>query len=137
MNDNYYYNNLSSENCVPLLKETYNEAKAIGLVAFKHWMVSEEFLKYSIYEYDFASDCPGGLDAGYFLRKRFPWLTYKDQQQEIVKYWQKQIAARFTVKYVDTEREKHASFSLSEPFSHMVSAMILDQINIEDIGPAI
>ena len=107
LNDNYYYNQLYSGNFVPILKETYTEAKNTGVVAFNHWIVSQEHLKYSIFEYDFASDCPDGRYSGYYLRKKYPWLRHEDKNQEIVKYWQRQIAARSTVKYVYTERETH------------------------------
>ena len=103
LNDNYYLNQLSMNNYVPLLTETYQEAKTTGEVSLKHWNVTEGFNKYSVYEYSFASNCPGNFNSGYFLRRKFDWLPYVHQKQEIVEYWQKKIAAMSTVRYVERE----------------------------------
>ena len=66
LNDNYYYKELSKDNYFPLLKETYDEAKETGVVAFNHWNITKGNIKYGIYEYDFASDCPGDYYSGFF-----------------------------------------------------------------------
>ena len=83
--------------------ETYQEAKTTGEVSLKHLNVTEGFNKYSVYEYAFASDCPGTFYSGSFLRKKFDSLPYLHPKQEIVEYWQKKIAARSTVRYVERE----------------------------------
>ena len=85
-NDNYYYNQFYSDKFVPILKATYTEAKNTGVVAFNHWIVSQEHLKYSIFEYDFASDCPDGRNSGYFLRKKYPWLHTLQELQYFVPF---------------------------------------------------
>ena len=97
--DNYYLNSLSTNNYPRLLLETYKEAKATGEVSFKHWNVTEEFKKYSVYEYSFASDSPGDFFSGSFLRRKFDSLPYEHEQQDIVDYWQKKVGARSKVRY--------------------------------------
>ena len=100
-NDNYYLKALSTNNYPRLLLETYKEAKATGEVSFQHWNVTEEFKKYSVYEYSFASDCPGDFYSGSFLRRKFDSLPYEHEEQDIVDYWQKKVERGRQVRVVN------------------------------------
>ena len=109
-------NALQQNKYVPLMLETYQEAKTTGEVSLKHWNVTdtEGFDKYSIYEYAFASDYSWKLLFRIFLRRKFDSLRYLDPNQEIVEYWQKKVAARGIVRYV--EREDSAFFKVGIHF---------------------
>ena len=116
LNDNYYFNSLSTNNYAPLVLETYKEAKTTGEVSLHHWNVTEGFKKYSVYEYSFASNCPGSFYSGSFLRRKFDSLPYVDEKQEIVEYWQRKVAATSKVRYV--ERDNCAMFRWGSIFPY-------------------
>ena len=116
--DNYYVNALSDNKYQRLLLETYEEAKATGEVSFQHWNVTDDFKKYSVYEFSFNSDCPGDFYSGSFLRRRFDSLPYEHYDQDIVDYWQKKVGATSKVRYV--ERDNCAMFKWSSIYPYGV-----------------
>ena len=62
-----------------------------------------------------------------FFRGKFDSLRYLHPNQEIVEYWQKKVAARGIVRYVE-------SSSGGDPFSLMGTGLIPSLVQVEDIG---